>query len=123
MKRVNRILVGLMLAWACAWALFATATYAVAERSSQWRKVRAAHLVVEPTCVFCGTRRDLEVHHVVPFAVDASKELDRKNLVTVCGRDHLAFCHLGSYRAWNPDVREHAAIYRGWVENRREQMK
>lgn len=96
---------------------------ASAARSSQWPKVRAAHLVKEPACVACGASGkgvDLEVHHVVPFHVDRAKELDPTNLITLCrsggklGCDcHLTFGHVGSFHRYNPDVRRDAERMRG----------
>lgn len=95
------------------------ATYHAAHshpRSSQWPAVRIAHLKVEPACAFCGRTEDLQVHHVVPFHIDPSKELDPGNLITLCGHGghncHLVWGHLGSYERSNPDVRKHATMYR-----------
>lgn len=82
-------------------------------RSSRWATVRKAHLDGEPLCVACGRGKDLEVHHVIPYHVDPSRELDRTNLVTLCSDPcHRVFGHLMNYKKWNPLVREDAARYR-----------
>jgi len=53
-----------------------------------WRPVRAKALARDKrTCQACGAQRSrMDVHHVVPFAVNPVHELD--NLVTLCQRCH-----------------------------------
>lgn len=76
-----------------------------AARSSQWPKVRAEHLKRNPTCIACGRRQKLEVHHVVPFHLDPSRELSPDNLVSVCDTPcHLVHGHYLSWHRWNPTV-------------------
>lgn len=81
------------------------------KRSSKWRDVRAAHLIVNPACELCGSKDKLEVHHIVPFHVDPTKELDPTNLITLCESKkggvtcHLFFGHLGSYKNFNAQVK------------------
>lgn len=43
-------------------------------RSPQWNKVRTQHLKEQSTCQVCGTKEDLNVHHIIPFQ-------DRKSVV------------------------------------------
>lgn len=85
-------------------------------RSPQWRRVRAEWLVTHPRCAACGNARrsQLEVHHRVPFHVDASRELDPTNLITLCVDGpgvhcHLHYGHAGDWRLVNPDVDQAAA--------------
>ena len=86
-------------------------------RSPQWAKVRAAHLRAHPTCAACGQREKLEVHHVVPFGVDPSRELDRSNLLTLCSDPcHIVHGHLMSWKRWNAAVVTDVAIYRTKLE-------
>jgi len=85
--------------------------------------VRIEHLRVEPACIVCGTRVHVEVHHVEAFHAKPELELEPSNLVTLCRRDHFVFGHLLDFRAWDPDVRAHVKIYRGWVEHRKELIK
>lgn len=83
-----------------------------ASRSSQWPKVRAAHLKANPACLACGRREKLEVHHCVPFHVDKSRELDPTNLVTLCDTPcHLVHGHYLSWTRFNPAVRDDCARY------------
>lgn len=87
------------------------------KRSSKWPSVRKAHLVENSTCALCGGTKKLEVHHIVPFAVDSTLELDPGNLITLCESKsfgvtcHRFAGHLGSYRKANPDVRADAAYW------------
>jgi hypothetical protein len=65
----------------------------------------------------------VEVHHVVPFEVDRSRERDETNLVTMdeglggfeC---HLRIGHGGSFHYYNPYVRTDAAELRAHPERR-----
>jgi 5-methylcytosine-specific restriction endonuclease McrA len=76
-------------------------------RSPQWPKVRAEHLAKNPRCVVCNGTKALEVHHIVPFHVDKTLELEPTNLVTMCesGKGgmncHLSVGHLGSFKKYN----------------------
>lgn len=93
-------------------------------RSKHWPKVRKEHLIKQPTCAVCNSTIQLEVHHIVPFARDPSKELDPDNLITLCENSndgvicHLLFGHLGNYQFVNPDVVEDARIWKDKFDNR-----
>jgi hypothetical protein len=89
-------------------------------RSMRWPGVRRKHLKDHPTCAVCGGRKKIEVHHVVPFSQDRTKELDADNLISLCDhlRCHLLIGHLGNYRSWNVRVREVAAWLLGLVARR-----
>ena len=66
-------------------------------RSDRWPTVRKNHLKEEPKCAWCGGTASLEVHHIIPFHLDISKELDDSNLITLCettGGDPSGNCHL-----------------------------
>lgn len=85
-------------------------------RSGEWKRVRREHLRSFPTCAACGRGSNLTVHHVIPYTVDPSRELDPTNLLTLCrgwrstGGCHLKHGHRGSWSSWNPhaisDARE-----------------
>lgn len=87
-------------------------------RSPDWDDVRGDWIKENDSCAACGTRTRLEVHHVVPYAVDPSRELDRRNLITLCRSCHLTFGHLRYFESWNPTVREDAARFLAQVQNR-----
>ena len=79
-------------------------------RSNHWPTIRRHHLAREPRCQWCGGKSTLEVHHMVPFHIDHTKELDDANLITLCeraGREcHLVHGHLGNWKTFNPDIRK-----------------
>jgi len=79
------------------------------KRSPEWRGVEQAHLKQQDYCMYCGGQSNLQVHHVEPFHLDPSKELDPTNLITLCekmGSDcHLHIGHLGNWKNFNPQVR------------------
>lgn len=82
-------------------------------RSSKWPKARAKWLSTHPTCAACGTKDKCEVHHVVPFSFDPSRELDETNFLTLCESDHQCHIRVGHSYNWecaNPNSREDAAL-------------
>ena len=85
-------------------------------RSPKWGAVRQAHLGVEPVCQACRGEKRLEVHHVIPVHVDPTRELDPRNLLTLCeapGRHcHLIFGHAYDWRLHVPKVREYLSQWR-----------
>ncbi len=81
-------------------------------RSPHWPAVRRAFLVKHPTCAACGTRKNLEVHHCLPFHIDPSKELLSENLIVLCEgheEDHFILGHEKNWKLWNRCVRYDAA--------------
>jgi hypothetical protein len=98
-------------------SLFATDTGPIltTPRSSDWSKVRDVHLSKEPACRACGTKKKLTVHHIIPYHIDKSKELDEDNLMTLCEEHHchLVIGHLCSWYSYNPDVRKDVVT---WLE-------
>lgn len=95
-----------------------------AKRSSKWPSVRAEHLKACPTCAVCGGNKNIEVHHMVPFNVDVSRELDPQNLITLCESKragvncHLWFGHLGNYQSFNATVSKDAKSWLSKFKNR-----
>lgn len=85
-------------------------------RSPGWRALRREHLSRNPGCAACGSTRNVVPHHITPFHVDPSRELDPSNLVTLCESPtfncHLFFGHLKHWGRHNPHVVEDAAQWR-----------
>lgn len=56
----------------------------------------------------CGGTKNLEVHHVKPFHIDPTLELDPTNLITLCEEMskecHLKKGHLGNWKKVNENV-------------------
>jgi hypothetical protein len=87
------------------------------KRSGQWPRVRAEHLAAHPACEVCGhTGEKINVHHILPFHLHPERELDPKNLITLCEDENFVNCHLfighlGNFHGWNPAVRIDAALW------------
>ena len=77
-------------------------------RSSLWPTVRKEVIARDRFCKACGKKHNLQVHHIVPFRVLPGRELDKTNLITLCGRCHLMIGHLDYWRAYNLSVVEDA---------------
>lgn len=81
-----------------------------AKRSSKWRKVRAQHLKENPRCFICESKKNVEVHHKLPFHVAPELEIEPSNLMSLCENKkygincHLLVGHLGNYRRTNITV-------------------
>jgi 5-methylcytosine-specific restriction enzyme A len=74
-------------------------------RSGKWPAVRRLHLEKEPCCQWCGGKSVLEVHHILPFHVNPSMELEDSNLITLCESisENCHFIH-GHNRCWRNSV-------------------
>lgn len=88
---------------------------ATAPRSDKWEKLARDYLNGK-VCAVCGGRFRLVAHHMVPFHIDSSKELDLTNLIPLCeGRFscncHLTFGHMGNWKLFNPQVIPMSAEY------------
>jgi 5-methylcytosine-specific restriction protein A len=90
-------------------------------RSPKWAGVRKQFLKWNPTCAACGSKENLEVHHVKPFHLFPELELAPENLVVLCengGNCHLTFGHLKNWKSYNLAVRQHAILYLDLVKKR-----
>src|SRR5436190_1264812 len=120
--RFRMILAALFVGCALAWGLFAGAP-PEHPRSGKWHAVQHAHLAANPGCAVCGKKGTKEkpnqVHHCLPFHLYPHLELEPSNLITLCHDHHLTFGHLMDYRAFNPDVRKDAAIWREKIKQRK----
>lgn len=94
-----------------------------APRDGKWNRVRGAHLRKNGTCVACGGKELLQVHHIEPYHLYPEKELWPSNLITLCQHParlcHFLFGHLYDWAAWNPDVKEYAANHLKLVQTRK----
>ena len=101
-------------------------SWLLGDRSGRWASVRNNFLKANNFCAACGITRDLTVHHIVPVAVDKSKELDESNLIALCrsaSNCHFVFGHLHSFTCWNPDVVKDCAEHLAKVRARQCQRK
>lgn len=107
-----------MIAWGASFVQKIQQVVLGAKRSPRWPATRDRHLLREPTCIACDSGKDLEVHHIVPVHVDATRELDADNLVTLCRDCHYMFGHFRSWSSWNVLVRTDAGTYLEKLRNR-----
>lgn len=80
-------------------------------RSPQWPAVRKRHIDGHPNCVVCGRKAE-EVHHLRPFHLEPSLELEPSNLRSLCRDCHFAVGHLWNFSNENPDLDAHAEMLR-----------
>lgn len=104
------------------WAPVSESPVYEVQRSSEWARVRKAFLEVYPVCEACGGTEHLEVHHVKPYHLFPSLELNPMNLMTLCDspsrKCHFVIGHLTDWRSYNVDARADAAALRSKIENR-----
>ncbi|CAB4169168.1 HNHc domain containing protein [uncultured Caudovirales phage] len=80
-------------------------------RSPQWESF-LKNFLRGKSCIACGQSDGLTGHHVIPFHVDKSKELDPANIVPICADNcHLLFGHLKNWQWWNVAVREDCSAF------------
>lgn len=66
----------------------------VLERSPLWRAVRLEWVRErQPSCMACGSKVKLQVHHKRPFHLFPELELDRSNFITLCEGGRGSNCH------------------------------
>lgn len=92
---------------------YALQTPEYAPRSKKWRKVRSDFVRAHPSCAACGASDTLEAHHMKPYHLYPDLELDPGNLITLCQSParlcHFRVGHCYDWKAYNPNVTEHAA--------------
>ena len=129
------LLTAMLLLTAIAWGCLAdvNAGSLSAPRSSKWPAVRNEHVRLFPACAACGRiEKGNNVHHEIPCEKDGQgdadgdgiiNELDPDNLITLCVGEtcncHLWIGHSGSWKTYNPNVREDAKRFREMIRNRK----
>ena len=88
-------------------------------RSGSWYSTRNEFIKSNNECECCGSKKNLQVHHKVPFCVDPDRELDMDNLMTLCADCHFQIGHCGWWASYNPNVEESVRFYKAMLENRR----
>lgn len=87
-------------------------------RAAGWKKLEMDLIERTPFCCICGEsehRTQLVGHHIAPFHTHRELELVPTNIIIVgntctTGQHHLAICHYGDFRKWNPDIRQMARV-------------
>jgi len=89
-----------------------------AKRSNQWNKIRKEYLKEHPQCAVCF-KKAKTVHHITPFHIDPSKELDPNNLIGFCEtQHHILFGHLMHWKSYNEKVIEDSIHMKNQIANR-----
>ena len=102
-------------------SLFAKDVRSPMERSSRWSSVREVHLRSHPCCEVCGSKNNVEVHHILPYHLYPEEELNFRNLITLCENKsrncHFLFGHCLNWKHYNMSVRLDAAYFREMLKN------
>ena len=94
-----------------------------AARSSAWPAFRKRYEKIEPKkCKVCGDDRS-ELHHILPFHKDPSREMDSTNVIWLCDgagtlEHHRGLGHLGNFRSWNAEIEVDARILHDKIMHR-----
>jgi hypothetical protein len=92
-------------------------------RSSKWRKIRNQHIKDNPYCAVCGSKKKVEVHHLIPFNYAPDLELDENNRMSLCENKkygincHLLIGHLGNYKRFNYSIKVDAMTWNQKLKN------
>ena len=88
-------------------------------RSIGWWRLRKEHIKKSPMCAATGSKKKLEVHHILPINLFPEEELNSDNLITLTKDMHFWLAHLGDYKAYNPNIKEDAKAFRLKIKNRK----
>jgi 5-methylcytosine-specific restriction protein A len=98
-------------------------------RSAKWPAVRDAFIEKRKECFVCGSKKNLEVHHIVPFSDNPDLELVEDNLIILCESKkygvncHLFFGHVGNYKFSNENILKDASEWKDRFEKRSKQIR
>ena len=92
-------------------------------RSSKWSTFKKWYEETHrKECAVCGNKK-CSLHHIAPFHIDPSKELDSQNVIWLCdwrgNNCHFTFGHLCDFSAYNPVVEADAAIFNSKIKERK----
>lgn len=87
-------------------------------RSSEWEKFRNEFMKDNNFCEVCRTDKNLEAHHIKPFHLNPSLELDKDNLIALCRDHHYLFGHFLNWSSFNPDVISDSKIWNVKIKTR-----
>ena len=88
------------------------------KRSSYWPTFVRHLKKLHPTCQACGNRKLLAGHHIIPFHIDPTKELEPSNVIILCWWCHFVLGHLRNWKSWNKDIRLDAFKLLNKIRNR-----
>ena len=94
-----------------------------AKRSPKWNYKKKEFEQSNPKqCAVCGHTK-VALHHILPFHIDSSVELEDNNLIWLCEgfmtrNHHFEFGHLQNWKSWNEEVKLDAEIWRLKIQHR-----
>lgn len=97
---------------------FDPAVFGGAKRSPKWRQTKKAFAKFSPKICPCGSKKRIQLHHVIPFHIAPELELDFSNLIWLCSKCHLLIAHLRFFPSWNEDVRKDMEWLKQKITNR-----
>ena len=56
----------------------------------EWRKIKTKVLKIQPYCTYCGSRDNLQVHHIKPVRYYPELMYSESNLMVLCRQCHYA---------------------------------
>lgn len=92
-------------------------------RNEEWSRVRNEFIQENGAfCQVCLKTTKLNVHHIIPFHIDPTLELDKSNLIVLCTNDavncHYLYGHLLDWKSYNPTCRDDVQIWQQKIKNR-----
>ena len=88
-------------------------------RSSKWGRTKRDYEIIHPKlCSVCGTKKKVELHHLLPFHLYPKLENDFNNLIWGCRDHHYFVYHLMDWSAYSSTAKEDAKIWNNKITNR-----
>lgn len=88
-------------------------------RGSQWKKIRDAVAKAFPFCGVCGTTKNIQVHHIVPFRL--THDNSPENLIPLCTKHHkwveMMFVETEAHGA---DIETQGMIWKNMLRSRQQ---
>lgn len=57
-------------------------------------------------CAFCGTRKKIQIHHIIPVSVDDTLADRQDNMIALCHRCHFTVGHGNNYKSFMINVKQ-----------------
>jgi predicted HNH restriction endonuclease len=57
-------------------------------------------------CKWCGTRKKIQIHHIIPVSVDDTLADREDNFIALCADCHFVVGHGRNYKAFNKNIVE-----------------
>ena len=78
----------------------------------------------ERYCHICGSKKNIQLHHIYPRHLFPEKIFDENNLIPLCRACHLRFGHLGNFeKYYDPNIKEFAKQTYSRIQKIRDEEK